>query len=306
MSGIPPLLRGMDAVVAPLVAPDGRLLDANAGFLRLLGAGASVGAPVAAFFRNPTFSPLHTRAAAAASPPMPLQVGSGTAVGWTLHGSITRSGQDVLLVAEHDVLSLERLAEEALRLNEQLAEAQRTLHRQNRQLQSSEQSFRELSGTDVLTGLANRRRLDEQLEHHLDRHRRYADPLSVIAVDIDNFKQVNDTYGHAAGDEVIRRVGLALAAGARECDLVARIGGEEFVVMLPSTSLEAAFTAAERLVHSLRDMIVAPLEEAVTVSCGVSTCTGGDTPELLLHRADAALYVAKRGGRDRAVSQPAP
>ncbi len=161
-----------------------------------------------------------------------------------------------------------------------------------------------LSVTDVLTGLANRRRLMTRLEEEVARARRYKTPLSVVMIDIDHFKRVNDEHGHAMGDEVLRNIGGMLKAGVRTTDLAARYGGEELTLVLPHTDIPAALQVAENLrerfaevEHRLDGVTVKK-----TVSMGVAARDGqGDMPsaEDLLKHADEALYRAKQGGRNR-------
>jgi len=162
--------------------------------------------------------------------------------------------------------------------------------------------------TDGLTGIANRRFFDESLALEWRRMARARRPLSVLLGDVDFFKQFNDSYGHAAGDDCLRAVGRVLEAHARRAgDLVARYGGEEFVVLLPDTTLEGALhvarqicadLAAERIPHASSDAA-----HIVTMSLGVASFvpTSGD-PTMLVEAADAALYAAKRAGRNRAMS----
>lgn len=157
----------------------------------------------------------------------------------------------------------------------------------------------EAAFTDHLTGLANRRRFERQLEREVSRTQRYGRPFCLLLLDLDNFKQVNDTYGHEAGDEVIRRLALTLQAGTRGIDLAARIGGEEFAVILPETDFEGGLDVAERLRLAVREMNL-PLVGQVTASFGVAEfpiCAA--VGRELVSVADAALYQAKRGGRDR-------
>jgi len=153
--------------------------------------------------------------------------------------------------------------------------------------------------TDHLTGLANRRRFERQLEREVTRTERYTRPFCLLYLDIDNFKQVNDTYGHEAGDEAIRRLALTLQAGTRGIDLAARIGGEEFAVILPETDFEGGLDVAERLRESIKEMEI-PVVGRITASFGVAEfplCA--TTGRELISVADAALYEAKRQGRDR-------
>jgi diguanylate cyclase (GGDEF)-like protein len=157
----------------------------------------------------------------------------------------------------------------------------------------------EAAFTDHLTGLANRRRFERQLEREVSRTLRYGRPFCLLLLDIDNFKLVNDTYGHEAGDEVIRRLALTLQAGTRGIDLAARIGGEEFAVILPETDFEGGVDVAERLRIAIRETEVAPVG-TITASFGVAefpVCASAGRE--LLAVADVALYQAKRAGRDR-------
>lgn len=165
-----------------------------------------------------------------------------------------------------------------------------------------------LTMTDGLTEIANRRRFDLHLEAEWRRCARARSPLSVIMVDIDRFKVFNDRYGHAAGDECLKRVALALeAVPNRPGDLVARIGGEEFICLLPSTDSKGAQAIAERLraaVHALEIPHAAGGTDGyVTISAGVATVdpTRDGTPHTVLKEVDDRLYEAKRAGRDRAV-----
>ncbi|HKR59445.1 MAG TPA: diguanylate cyclase [Pyrinomonadaceae bacterium] len=157
----------------------------------------------------------------------------------------------------------------------------------------------EQASTDHLTGLANRRRFERQLEREVARTARHSRPFSLITVDIDNFKLVNDTYGHEAGDEAIRSVARVLQQGTRGIDLAARIGGEEFAVILTETSLMGAVEVAERLRVAVKSIEI-PAVGHVAASFGVAECpTQAETGRELVGRADAALYEAKRQGRDR-------
>lgn len=164
----------------------------------------------------------------------------------------------------------------------------------------------EAAFTDHLTGLANRRRFERQLDREVNRTLRYERPFTLLMLDIDNFKLVNDNFGHNAGDEAIRRLSRALQEGTRGIDLAARIGGEEFAILLVETSKEGAFEVAERLRVSIRNTPI-PLVGRITASFGIAECpSSGQTATELLKAADTALYEAKRGGRDKVVMwQPA-
>jgi diguanylate cyclase (GGDEF)-like protein len=173
-----------------------------------------------------------------------------------------------------------------------------------RQLEGALEEIRELTITDPLTGCYNRRYLDERLREEVLRSQRSGRPLSVILTDIDHFKRINDTRGHAAGDRVLLGLAEILASEMRsQIDWVARFGGEEFVVLLPDTALDAAGRVAERLRLAVE---ATPFshdgkEMSVTASFGVAARGENDNPESLLKRADENLYRAKAAGRNTVV-----
>jgi diguanylate cyclase (GGDEF)-like protein len=157
-----------------------------------------------------------------------------------------------------------------------------------------------LATIDGLTGVANRRTFENALHREVARAGRTSQPLSLVVLDIDHFKSVNDTLGHQAGDEVLRHVGAALASHAREVDLAARYGGEEFCVLLPACPPDDAMAVAERLRGAIAEYSG---PTAVTVSAGVATLPfDAATDTALVAAADQALYRAKSGGRDRTVA----
>ena len=155
--------------------------------------------------------------------------------------------------------------------------------------------------TDHLTGLANRRRFERHLEREVARTLRYGHAFSLLMLDIDHFKQVNDNYGHEAGDEAIKSVAKSLQEGTRGIDLAARIGGEEFAIVLTETRLKDAMDVAERLRLAIK-RIKTPVVGQIAASFGVAECpSSAQTARELLAAVDAALYQAKRQGRDRVV-----
>jgi diguanylate cyclase (GGDEF)-like protein len=155
--------------------------------------------------------------------------------------------------------------------------------------------------TDDLTGLYNRRRFDDALANELVRSRTFGAPLSLLLVDLDNFKVVNDEFGHQRGDDVLRRAADLVREHLRDGDIAARLGGDEFAVIAPDTASVGALALAERLRQSFA-RLRAP---AVTASFGVAECEAEESAEDLLRRADHALYEAKRRGRDCVALAPA-
>jgi two-component system cell cycle response regulator len=168
----------------------------------------------------------------------------------------------------------------------------------------------EMAITDQLTGLHNRRYMSRHLDTLVSVARKTARPLAFVIMDIDFFKQVNDTYGHDIGDEVLREFAKRISANVRGIDLACRYGGEEFVVVMPETDLSFAYSISERLRHSIETTPVtisrAPHVLNITISIGIAGLEDGDAgAEALLHRADQALYRAKRSGRNKVVADAA-
>jgi diguanylate cyclase (GGDEF)-like protein len=165
-----------------------------------------------------------------------------------------------------------------------------------------------LAAVDGLTGLYNRRHFELLARAEWVRFQRYFRPLSVLIIDVDHFKTVNDRFGHDEGDKVLKLIAIVCGSAKRESDAVARIGGEEFALLLPETTEEAAFIIAERLLVQVRECLYPVGDENIglTVSIGLATATPGMSGiETLIKRADDALYEAKRSGRDRvAIASP--
>jgi diguanylate cyclase (GGDEF)-like protein len=184
------------------------------------------------------------------------------------------------------------------------ASLERRVAERTQQLATANQRLEQLSVTDQLTGLANRRRLDEALQAEWHRAVRQQVPLAIAMIDIDYFKLYNDHFGHTAGDRCLHQVATCLAANTRTTDLVARYGGEEFAVVMPDTDTDAAVRSAERLrsaVEKLDQPHPLATHHTVTVSIGAAsiTPTPGNDPTALVELADAALYRAKNSGRNR-------
>ncbi len=184
---------------------------------------------------------------------------------------------------------LETAAIERSRHEQQLEEYQRRL--ENHLTMISEQNV-----TDPLTGLRNRRAFLDRLDEESDRAARYGTPLSLVMIDVDHFKTLNDTRGHVEGDGALREIGETISAHSRSTDLVARYGGEEFVVILPGEDIDGAAVLAERFRRSVEHAEWGG--HRLTISLGVATMACGGAEELIRH-ADAAMYRAKAAGRNR-------
>jgi len=193
----------------------------------------------------------------------------------------------------------------AVRQNKQLIATQAELHERNQQLRERQEELRvanekleELATTDGLTGLKNHRTFKTRLKEEYNRAARYGEPLSMLMLDVDKFKPFNDTFGHPAGDDVLRQVSRLLEEATRNTDLVARYGGEEFVVLLPYTEHEAALGLAERVRASIEEADWD--KRAITVSIGVGTAKKHlASVEDFVSLTDEALYHSKLTGRNR-------
>jgi diguanylate cyclase (GGDEF)-like protein len=220
-------------------------------------------------------------------------------------------GQDEIAVlsrALHEMVErLRRHQVELQRKQEQIERANAELTRTNEDLHRSNEILEQLSFTDGLTHLHNHRYFQDRLRLEAKRADRSREPLSLLLIDIDNFKWLNDRHGHAVGDEVLRRVATILNQAARETDLVARYGGEEFAVLAPRTDAKGAALLGERIRQAVADVIfhgLADAPEGVTVTTSVGVAVYRADLKRFFDEADRALYQAKREGKDCVVLFP--
>lgn len=188
---------------------------------------------------------------------------------------------------------------------ERIAASLTEIEEAHRQARGAQAELRRLASIDELTGVANRRWFTAMANRELERCRRFNHPLGLLMIDVDHFKRVNDTHGHAVGDEVLRAFTRVLEGNLRSVDLLGRLGGEEFAVILPEAEEKAALQTGERL-RAAVEALQFPFEDGtllqITTSVGIAIlANGGESLDSLLARADAALYEAKRGGRNRVV-----
>lgn len=179
------------------------------------------------------------------------------------------------------------------------------LRERNRELKDALSRIEELVNVDSLTGICNRRRLFEVLSQEVNRYSRAHGPFSVCIMDIDYFKQVNDVYGHLAGDQILREIAGKISEDLRSIDCFGRYGGEEFLLVLPHTPLEGARIKAERVRHQVEALRFPDISEKlrITISIGVAEYRQQEDIDETLSRADERLYSAKRAGRNRVVSE---
>ncbi len=194
--------------------------------------------------------------------------------------------------------NLKERQEELLLISEKLKESEAQYRKVAEEVVLKNELLQETAITDALTGLRNRNFFNLSVSEDFERAKRYGTKLSIMIIDLDHFKRINDTYGHIAGDEVIKDLSIALQKSLRKADHLARWGGEEFVVLLSDTQLYDAVEVAEKLRRAAESLIHFE-KEIVTISIGVSTLTEEDTLESWFERTDRALYHAKQQGRNR-------
>jgi diguanylate cyclase (GGDEF)-like protein/PAS domain S-box-containing protein len=168
-----------------------------------------------------------------------------------------------------------------------------------------QEKLKDLNIKDGLTGIYNRRFLEARLKEEFFRYKRYSGRFSMIMIDIDNFKEINDKHGHQCGDFILKMVSARISSAIRNIDYLIRYGGDEFCCLLPETGLEGAFTVAERFraLIEFQDNNYDDENINITISLGVSAiCDSVDTPEMFIQKADEALYKAKKEGRNKAVA----
>jgi diguanylate cyclase (GGDEF)-like protein len=188
-------------------------------------------------------------------------------------------------------------------LGAQFGEMRRRLRSRKRELEAALGRIQELANRDSLTGLYNRRYAQELIDHHVHLKDRNGRPLAMALIDLDHFKQVNDQYGHAVGDRVLQTFAQQARQATRDADIVARWGGEEFLIVMPETSADGAALLVERLREALSAVAVSDAVPALRIafSAGITAHRAGEHTDQTVHRADEALYEAKSAGRNRSV-----
>lgn len=230
----------------------------------------------------------------------------GGEVRWIAAESIPRALPDGSTVWEGvliDITERKRRERELEEAREALLAAKEEAEIANRALQAANRELRQLANTDALTGAWNRRRLEEAAANEMERLKRYRHPVSLIVLDIDFFKKINDLHGHCVGDQVLGQLAAVVRAALRPTDSLTRWGGEEFVVLAPNEPLDSAAKIAERLRETVARTDF-PTVERVTMSVGVAECLPWEGWEQWFGRADSALYRAKAEGRNRVCTAP--
>jgi diguanylate cyclase (GGDEF)-like protein len=216
----------------------------------------------------------------------------------TLETGVIRLDGAVLLLGMEENRHDAQFRSEILKLTNDLLVTMRDSARKNRELRQANETIDRLGRTDALTGLANRRALTEGLAREIARAERRGGQLSVIVLDLDGFKAINDEYGHFMGDRVLESVGAVVGSQLRLYDVAARSGGDEFVLLLSGTTMEEALAIAERIRHEIARIKVPGLPNPISMSLGVARWISDEGPERLISRADKALYEARNAGRN--------
>ncbi len=241
------------------------------------------------------------KAAEEAGFPRMLNVNTGNGTSQTYFFHIYPFPGGFLVLGHMDVAEIELLSHELIAANQELNNLTRQLNKKNKELARANEKILELTRIDPLTELWNRRYFNERSEQMEAYARRRSDPLSMIMTDIDKFKYVNDTFGHDAGDKVLKAYADLMKSHARQEDMVVRFGGEEFIILLPSTGVAGAYKVAERIRADLSGTDILENGHFITASFGVSRLRRSEHLEVFIKRADTALYEAKKTGRNRVV-----
>lgn len=204
-----------------------------------------------------------------------------------------------LLIFEQHRLTYSELITKMSKLNDEIVNMTRELEKKNAQLKEALTTIKKIMNKDYLTGILNRKGFESMLKREISFALRHKLPLSVVMIDIDYFKEINDTYGHETGDKVLKIFAKTLKKSIRQEDILGRLGGEEFVIAFPNTNIEQALSAAERIRQKIEKMKIKAINGNITASFGITELLSTDDERSILKRADDALYEAKRHGRNR-------
>ena len=308
---IPALIQDLTAVIAVIFDQQGFLIKANEGFLNILNQNTlpEQQLNIRELFIAPNFTEFSTFSSSNISEPVYhgiMNIGNKDMTFHSVIGSVYKSHNNLLIIAEYDIKDLEQLTATVIELNDDLVQTQRYVVNANRALKRNEARITELTLTDQLTGIANRRHYDQRIKEEVERSIRYQQHLCLVMCDIDFFKRVNDDYGHQVGDDALRQVSKVLRKIIhRTTDLIARYGGEEFAIILPNTDVSGAYLVAEKIRENIAEQKLKAdgIEFSISVSIGLmgDEPSSGDSSDYWLKEADDALYKAKDEGRNKVV-----
>jgi len=298
ISFLPVWLLEFRAIAVALMTKQGVLVEANQGFLSVLGdlPAESAGA---IFIDPPFFSLLKKEPGEGGLLHTGLvTLGKLNGMRRTFSGNIFLRNQMVLLVAEMDISAFERMSNEIDNLTVGYNEAKAQLTQRSLTLQKVLAENMALKSQDSLTGLPIRSKLDSQLDEEMQRWERYRRPLALVILDIDEFSQINETYGRETGDEILTHVSTVIQQSIRTLDLAVRYGGKEFAILLPETNEIGALIAAERLRMELEEQIILPMVKPITASFGVATLLPDESRVEFCSRAERAAKNSKLTGKN--------
>ena len=300
--------RNSDTVFALLLSPDGTIRERNPAAQRIFPpnfAGSTVSKLWDYLVCSDAEHLRHRLSEAESAPDVTflLNLAEGEQSPITWEARLLRCDGTFLLLATEERRHESLFQNEILRLTNDLSIAIREAAQKNRELTNANETIEKLARTDGLTGLANRRMLEEALPREAARARRFNESLSIIFVDVDHFKLINDQFGHKAGDQVLAQLGILFKSQIRSYALAARFGGDEFVLLLPGNTKEEAAVIAERIRDKIGAMRVQEYPRQVAVSMGIAVLADGETTEQFVARADEVLYRAKgKGGNSLEVA----
>lgn len=280
-----------------LINKKGKILDCNKGFLELLGLKEKLVNRNINYFLSKNSEKIPFLEDSFAKINLLFNVSGDAEV--LLKGYIFHCDELYLLIFEQHRLTFNELIEKMSKLNDQIVNITRELEKKNVQLKEALSTVKRIMNTDPLTGIFNRRAIDKLISREFSLALRHKLPLSVVMIDLDFFKKINDTYGHEIGDYVLKSFASKVKKLIRKEDIFGRYGGEEFILILPNTKIDNAYQASERIRHKIEKMKLKGIKGNITASFGLTEILPADNENSLIKRADDALYLAKRKGRNR-------
>ena len=302
--GVSQWLTESDSVLALLLAPDGSIRARNKASYRVFppDPAKNFGLSIWDYLVCSDVQDLRQRLSGEGTQQdahLLLNVANGQQDPITLEVGLVRCSGAILLLGSQERRHDLQFEIEIFKLTNDLSLMTRESARKNRKLKEANETIERLARTDPLTGLANRRALDETFTREIARAERLQGDLSMVMGDLDHFKSINDQYGHITGDQVLAGAAAAFKSQSRPYDLAVRYGGEELILVLPGTTTDGAIAIAERIRKEIADLTVPGCPRQITISLGVAGWKSGEAPEAFVARADAALYSAKSTGRNR-------
>lgn len=291
VSPIPAWAMELHAVAVAALDESGRVVESNQGFLAAV-AGARLIKPDMAELRQ-ALAGVDGKAYSG-----PIVFDESQDSECTLTGNIYRTGPGWLVAAEPGVSAYRQMTGTIERLGRELEEAERTLKRRNQAVQNALATVEALKRQDAVTGLANRKSLDDRVSEEISRWERYRRPLGLLLMEMDDFRGLNETYGREVGDELLRHVATIITRSLRATDLAVRYGDMEFAVLLPETNEMGALIVAERLRMELENQIILPMVRPLTASFGVAMLVQGEGRHELFARAGRATAHSRKSGRN--------